>query len=161
MKVLFDLSDTMRRRWPSEVNDFTPWLVEHLDQLSEAVGLDLDVLETEKERPSRAGLTTDYNQPDIVAVDRTSGDVVIIENQVEKLDDDHIAKALRYAAHLDAKHVVWVSARVKTKYQILLRWLQGHLGADVYLHAVVVKLEGKEKPPRLERIGGAPARRVP
>ena len=33
----------LRKVWPNEAQDFTPWLSEHLGVLSEAVGMDLEI----------------------------------------------------------------------------------------------------------------------
>ena len=36
-----------RTYWANEAQDFTPWLAEHLDLLSEELGLDLELVDTE------------------------------------------------------------------------------------------------------------------
>ncbi len=36
-------SEDLREAWSHEAHDFTPWLAENLDRLSEAIGLDLDL----------------------------------------------------------------------------------------------------------------------
>ncbi len=37
----------LRSVWSDEARDITPWLAEHLDQLSAALGLDLEFIEQE------------------------------------------------------------------------------------------------------------------
>jgi len=36
-------SVNIRELWPNEAHDFTPWLAENLDRLSEALGMDLEL----------------------------------------------------------------------------------------------------------------------
>jgi len=33
----------IRELWPNEARDFTPWLVENIDRLSNTLGMDLEV----------------------------------------------------------------------------------------------------------------------
>ena len=37
----------LRDVWPHEADDFTPWLAENISRLGEALGLDLELQETE------------------------------------------------------------------------------------------------------------------
>ena len=56
------LSDTNPRdAWPDEARDFTPWLVDNIDRLSEALDLDLEATDSE--------VAVDSFSADIVATD--------------------------------------------------------------------------------------------
>lgn len=57
--------DDLRTVWPKEASDFTPWLAANIDRLSKAVGIDIDIEETE----SAVG---DFSV-DIFAVDADTG----------------------------------------------------------------------------------------
>lgn len=37
----------LRTVWPKEASDFTPWLAANIGRLSKAVGIDIDIEETE------------------------------------------------------------------------------------------------------------------
>ena len=63
-----------RSVWHHEAHGCTPWLQSHIDLLAEAVGLELDLVETE----SAVGNYT----VGLYAKDPSSGRWVIIENQL-------------------------------------------------------------------------------
>lgn len=82
----------LRRVWPHEALDFTKWLSEeeNLNMLGSAVGIELELIETE----SSVGA---FNV-DIYAQEVGSGRKVIIENQLEDSNHDHLGKVITYAA---------------------------------------------------------------
>ena len=71
----------LREIWPNEALDFTVWLAENLDFLGETLDMDLSLVE----REAAAGPFS----ADILAED-ASGSSVIIENQLERTDHDHL-----------------------------------------------------------------------
>lgn len=64
--------------WKHEAQDFTPWLAKNLNELGEALGLDLDVEQAEEEAP------VGTFSLDILVRDIDGGRPVIIENQLGK-----------------------------------------------------------------------------
>ena len=75
----------VRDVWEHEAHDFTPWLAENLSELGEALGLDLDDVQYEEEA-SVGSYSVD------ILVKGVEGDrPVIIENQLEKTNHDHLA----------------------------------------------------------------------
>lgn len=74
----------LREVWPHEALDFTPWLAEekNLALLADAVGLEITVDETE----SKVG---DFNV-DIYAIETGTERRIIIENQLEDTNHDHL-----------------------------------------------------------------------
>ena len=44
MKLVKQKQINPRKMWPNEQFDFTPWLVEHIDELGETIGMELEVL---------------------------------------------------------------------------------------------------------------------
>jgi hypothetical protein len=112
----------LRTTWPDEARDFTPWLAqeENLQLLAEFLGLGPEGLELESVEkfvgPYRA---------DILCRDTTSGDWVLIENQLERTDHNHLGQLVVYAAGLEAKTIVWVSKQVLPEHKAAMEWLNG------------------------------------
>lgn len=84
----------LRELWKHEALNFTSWLAENCDALKDQLGLDLTVVEKEK--------SVGPFSVDILGKDE-AGRTVIIENQLERTDHDHLGKVLTYLANLDAK----------------------------------------------------------
>ena len=82
----------LRTVWPHEALDFTPWLSQddNIALLADAVGLDITVDETE----SSVG---DFNV-DIFASETGTDRKIIIENQLEDTNHDHLGKLITYAS---------------------------------------------------------------
>src|SRR5918996_3667192 len=96
----------LRDFWRDEAREFTPWLAlpQNLKLLGDALGIELEFEATE----SRVGIF----KADIVAKEVGTDDRVIIENQLESTDHNHLGKLLTYAAGLGAKVVVWVAEKI-------------------------------------------------
>ena len=104
-----------REVWKSESADFTPWLAENLDHLSEILGLEL-------EPAPREAACGDFSV-DIVARDLGRDRMVIIENQLEPTDHTHLGQIITYAAGLDASVVIWISRQFREEHRQALDWL--------------------------------------
>ena len=88
----------LRDVWPNEAHDFTPWLQENIEELGEVTNLKLSAVEREQSAGS-------FNV-DLVA--ESDSGLVVIENQLEKSDHDHLGKVLTYLAQLGANTAIWV-----------------------------------------------------
>lgn len=114
----------LRGIWENEAEDFTRWLAmeENLNLLSETIGVDLELIKTEAE-------VGRYNV-DILAKESTSGRYVVIENQIEPTDHDHLGKLLTYAAGYDAALGIWIVREAKEEHAKAVEWLNEHTDDD-------------------------------
>jgi hypothetical protein len=107
--------DDLRSVWQHEAHDFTPWLRDNIELLAEAVGLELDLVETE----SPVG---DY-AVDLYAKDLNTGRWVIIENQLEQTDHSHLGQLMAYSAGKEAGVIIWISPQFRDEHRQALDWL--------------------------------------
>lgn len=90
----------LRDYWKNEATDFTPWLFKNISLLSEAIGLDITV----EERESNVG---DFNV-DIYASETGTDRKIIIENQLEETNHEHLGKLITYASGKLANIIIWI-----------------------------------------------------
>ncbi|MDD9854961.1 MAG: hypothetical protein OXU88_02150 [Gammaproteobacteria bacterium] len=108
----------VRQAWAHEAHHFTPWLADHLDELAEKLGVQLELEEKEMAvGPYRA---------DIVARNSYDNSRVLIENQLETANLQHLGQILAYMAGLDAHVVVWVATDFQDVHRSAIRWLNEH-----------------------------------
>lgn len=107
----------LRTVWDREDTDFTPWLSkpENLDALNDTLGMDLETIAMEQfVGPYRA---------DILCKDSVTQDSVLIENQLEKTDHNHLGQILTYAAGLNVKTIIWIASRFTDEHRAAMDWL--------------------------------------
>ncbi|MCY3652084.1 MAG: DUF4268 domain-containing protein [bacterium] len=121
----------LRKVWPQEASDFTPWLEEHLGELGEALGMELEA----SERESRVG----SRSLDIMATD-SSGRTVIIENQLQRSDDNHLGRLLIYTAGKDADFIIWIAKDFEDEHLQVLQWLNQQTGPKTQFFGVAIEL---------------------
>lgn len=114
----------LRDAFKHEALDFTRWLEENIDVLNDC----LDITLSNAEREQAAG---DFNV-DIVAED-DAGAKVIIENQLEKSDHDHLGKVITYLVALEAKTAIWIVADPRPEHVSAITWLNESSTASFYL----------------------------
>ena len=120
----------LRDIWPHEAQDFTPWLAENLVFLAEVLDMDLELEATEK----RVG---DF-RADIVCWNRVDNSRVIIENQFEKSNHQHLGKVLTYAAGLDAATIIWIAEELRPEHRDVLNWLNRNTPVALQLFGVEI-----------------------
>ena len=101
-----------RQKWINEARDFTPWLSNNIEELGSALGLELEVENIE--------VAVGPYSADILAKDTGTGQYVVIENQLEKTNHDHLGKSITYASVLDASTIIWVATDFTPEHKKLL-----------------------------------------
>ena len=124
----------LRKVWPHEALDFTKWMAEEesLALLSDAVGIELELLETE----SSVGAFS----VDIYAQEAGTGRKVIIENQLEETNHDHLGKVITYAAGKGAEVVIWVVKRARDEHRQAIEWLNQHTDSEFGFFLVEIEV---------------------
>lgn len=142
----------LRTIWPHEASNFTPWLAEedNLALLADAVGIEMVLDETE----SSVG---DFSV-DIVATEVGTGKKIIIENQLEDTNHDHLGKLITYAAGKQANTIIWIVKHAREEHRAAIEWLNNHIDneigfflCEIHLYRIgtsdpAVKFEMIEKP---------------
>src|SRR5437879_4291822 len=113
----------LRTAWKHEALDFTKRLAqeENLSQLSDEIGIEIESPQTE--------VSVGSFQADILAEDQ-DGNKVIIENQLEPSNHDHLGKLITYASGLQAKTIIWIVGDVKDEHKQAIDWLNLHTDGD-------------------------------
>jgi hypothetical protein len=124
----------VRTVWANEATGFTPWLADedNIQHLGNALGFELEVEGTE--------VPVGPYSADVLARDTSTGDYVVIENQLEKTDHDHLGKSITYASVLDASAVVWIARQFTEEHKRALDWLNDKTTDDVAFYGVRLEL---------------------
>lgn len=111
----------IRELWAHEQHHFSEWLSkeENIELLNDTLGLTLTEV-------SKEVFVGSY-RCDLVATDETTGIKVIIENQLEATDHDHLGKIITYASGLDAQVVVWIVKEAREEHRSAIEWLNNNL----------------------------------
>lgn len=123
----------LRQFWKDEARDFTPWLSEeeNLMQLADTLNIDINFIERES---SVGGFNAD-----ILAEDN-EGNKIIIENQLEDTDHDHLGKIITYASGKDAKYIVWIVKKARDEHRQAVEWLNQHTDNGLFFFLVEIEL---------------------
>lgn len=124
----------LREVWRHEALDFTRWLAkkENIALLSKEIGIDIEVIETE--------MSVGRYNVDIYARDIESNKRIVIENQLENTNHDHLGKMLVYAAGLDADIAIWVVKDVNEEHRQAIEWLNDNSFEKINIFLVKVEL---------------------
>jgi hypothetical protein len=123
----------LREGWDHEERDFSEWLVqeENLNVLCEEIGIPIQV----KQREARVGPF----RVDVLGEEEGSGRAVIIENQLEETNHDHLGKIITYASGYDAEVIIWIVANAREEHQKAVEWLNEN--TDEKISFFLIKLE--------------------
>lgn len=124
----------IRSVWQHEAKDFSRWLAqdENLDELSAAIGIDI-VLE---ERESSVGSFS----VDLYATEEGTDRRIIIENQLEDTNHDHLGKLITYASGKGAEVIVWIVRRARDEHRQAIEWLNQNTGVNIGFFLVEIEL---------------------
>jgi len=120
----------LRELWRKEDKDFTKWLEEHIDFLNDAIGFDISIeSREEKVGPFKVDLYGEDN----------FGNKVIIENQLEKSDHNHLGQLITYLTNLGANIAIWIVKEPCEEHIKAIDWLNEVSPDDISFY--LIKLE--------------------
>ena len=134
----------IRELWKHEQYDFSEWLAkkENIENLNEILGLTLVDI-------SKETYVGSY-RCDLFARDEATGTKVIIENQLEISNHDHLGKIITYASGLDAKVVVWIVTKAREEHRSAIEWLNNNTNSNVNFFLIEIhayKIGNSDKAP--------------
>lgn len=121
-----------REVWKHEALDFTPWLKVNADRLAEALGIDIEI--SDSEHPV-GGFSLD-----LIGRDITHDKPLIVENQLEGSDHSHLGQLLTYAAGTAASTIVWVAPAIRDEHRQALTWLNEQTGQETHFFGVELEV---------------------
>lgn len=127
----------LREAFRHEAYDFTKWLQDNLDVLNDCIDLTL----SNADREATAG---DFSV-DLVAEDE-AGNKVIIENQLEKSNHDHLGKLITYLVAIEARAAIWIVSEPRPEHVSAITWLNESSSANFYLLKLEAIKIGKSGP---------------
>lgn len=137
----------IRDLWKHEQYDFSAWLAkdENIELLNEQLGLTLVDINAEA--------YVGAYRCDLLAIDETSGVKVIIENQLENSNHDHLGKIITYASGLDAKVIVWIVKEARDEHRSAIEWLNNNTSKDINFFLIEIhayKIGNSDPAPMLQ-----------
>ena len=138
----------LRELWKHEALDFTSWLAENLDFVSDVIGIDLSFVEREK---SAGDFSVD------ILAETGEGDLAVIENQLDRTDHDHLGKLITYMSNLGAKIAIWITSQPRPEHEKAIQWLNETLPADTGFYLIRVeafRIENSSPAPLFTLVAG-------
>src|SRR3989344_5060811 len=138
----------LREIWDPEP-EFSSWLSrqESLDLLGEEIGLSIKPIKTEAD--------VGKFRVDILAEEEGTGRKIVIENQLEDTNHDHLGKIITYASGYDAEIVIWIVRDFREEHRRAIDWLNEHTDETVSFFLIKIELwqiEGSNPAPKFEII---------
>lgn len=130
MKKIKDL----RSVWKNEPKNFSKWLSEeeNLNLLGNEIGVDMTLDQLE----SRVG---DFSV-DILATEVDTNKKIIIENQLEDTNHDHLGKIITYASGKNAEIIIWIVKRAREEHRKAIEWLNDNIDSKISFFLVEIEL---------------------
>ena len=141
----------LREVWEDEAQNFTPWLKDNIEVLNEVLEHEeIDLYLSEAKIEQDAG---DFSVDLIAKAD--SGDIVVIENQLEKSDHDHLGKLITYLTAYSAKNAIWINSYPRPEHVKAINWLNESTNVSFYLFKLeAIKIGESDCAPLLTLIVG-------
>ncbi len=125
-------AERIRDWFAHEATDLTPWVAKNLNRVSQALNMEapLTLVGTEQKI---AGYRID-----VLAKTQVDGQdrFVVIENQLERSDADHLGRLITCAAETKASHAIWIGVDFRPDHLRVMEALGGSM--DCQFHALTL-----------------------
>lgn len=130
---------SLRELWKKEDKDFTQWLEKNIEYLSEVLDFDITIeSREEKVGPFKVDLYGEDN----------FGNKVIIENQLQKADRDHLGKIITYLTNLGANTAIRIANGPTEEHIKAVEWLNEITPRDISFYLIKVEaIKIESQPP--------------
>lgn len=120
----------IRKVWQHEAHNFTPWLLKNSEMLGKLLGIDLELVASEH---PVGGFSLD-----LIGHDPSTGELVIVENQLEQSDHSHLGQLLTYAGGTDATNIIWIATNFREEHRAAIDWLNNRTDEKTRFFAVSI-----------------------
>jgi len=126
--------ENLRKVWRNEAIDFTPWLAEedNMNILADTIGVEISEMDTEVQ-------VGGFNA-DIIAKETETDRVIVIENQLEDTDHDHLGKIITYASGTDANIIIWIVKNAREEHKKAIEWLNENIDESIDFFLIQIEL---------------------
>lgn len=141
----------MKKIWPHEEKDLSPWIAENIDPLNEVLKLQIEIEGTEE--------YVHGFRLDLVGTDNFSQVPVIIENQFGKSDHDHLGKLITYSAGKEAGIVIWIANEIEIAHRNAIDWLNDISPDDMRFYGIeleLLQIDDSLPAPNFKIVAGSP-----
>jgi hypothetical protein len=126
--------DDLRKIWPHEAKDFSKWLSQedNLSTLGDEIGLEMSLIQVEA--------SVGAFSVDLLAEEEDTGKKIIIENQLEATNHDHLGKIITYASGYNAEVIIWIVKQAREEHRQAIDWLNEHTNESINFFLVEIEL---------------------
>lgn len=141
----------IKKIWPHEEKDLSPWIEENIDALNEVLGLQIEIESREEYI---------YNfRLDLTGTDNYSRMPVIIENQFGESNHDHLGKLITYSAAKEAGIMIWIANEFQIAHRSAIEWLNKISPEGMSFYGIgleVFQIDNSRPAPNFRIVAGPP-----
>lgn len=141
----------IKKIWPHEEKDLSPWITENIDALNEVLNLQIEI-ESKEEYIHNFRL-------DLAGTDNFSQMPVIIENQFDRSTHDHLGKLITYSAAKEAGIMIWIANDIQIAHRNAVEWLNEISPQEMMFYGVeleVFQIDNSLPAPNFRIVAGPP-----
>lgn len=141
----------IRKIWPHEEKELSPWIEKNIDLLNEVLNLQIEIA-------SREEYIHNF-RVDLAGTDNLLQVPVIIENQFGQSNHDHLGKLITYSAAKEAGIIIWIANEIQIAHREALDWLNKISPQEMTFYGVeleVFQIDNSLPAPYFRIVAGPP-----